>query len=38
MSTLTPGHLRRMHAWWGAANHLSVGEMTCTQTRGSEIR
>ena len=27
MSTLSPDHLRRMHAWWRAANYLSVGQI-----------
>jgi phosphoketolase len=27
MSTLTPGLLQRMDAYWRAANHLSVGQI-----------
>ncbi len=27
MATLTPDLLRRMHAWWRAANYLSVGQI-----------
>ena len=25
--TLTPDQLRKMHAWWRAANYLSVGQI-----------
>ena len=27
MSTLSPDLLRKMHAWWRAANYLSVGQI-----------
>ena len=27
MTTLSPDLLRRMHAWWRAANYLSVGQI-----------
>src|ERR1019366_1214389 len=27
MTTLTPDLLRKMHAWWRAANYLSVGQI-----------
>jgi len=27
MNTLTPDLLRKMHAWWQAANYLSVGQI-----------
>ena len=27
MTTLSPELLRRMHAWWRAANYLSVGQI-----------
>ena len=27
MAALTPDLLRRMHAWWRAANYLSVGQI-----------
>ena len=27
MPTLTPELLRKIHAWWRAANYLSVGQI-----------